>query len=97
MILNTVPVVCGCLTPNHAGRFGSCQEYFEALGHMKKLCHCGEYQPGNKKERYELRKIEFTGGICNRNRFIKEFPMHARGVFVVLDNHDHCVVFDASR
>lgn len=55
-------------------------------------CHCEQQGEENTNEVYQLRKVtEFT------KAFNEGFPMHTRGVFLVVVNKEHCVVFDASR
>ena len=88
-------VVCPRLLPND-DRFGSCEEYVVAFARMKKECHCGLKDKRNEHEQYHLRVVKFKSS-CNRTVFINQFPMRSRGVFLVIVNHDHCVVFDASR
>ena len=60
---------------------------------MKKNCHCDQAMEA-KNEVYQLRIVKTA---CTKKAFLKEFPVHTRGVFLVLVNHDHCVVFDTSR
>ena len=92
-----VKVLCPCVLPDDA-RFGSCEEYVAAFARMKTACTCGLKDDRNKRESYQLRTVKYKSGFgCNRTVFIREFPMRSRGVFLVIVNHDHCVVFDASR
>ena len=63
---------------------------------MNKNCHCGQAKEV-KNEFYQLRKVKIAGQNCTTKTFLKEFPMHTRGVFLVVVNNEHCVVFDASR
>ena len=92
-----VKVLCPCVLPDDA-RFGSCEEYVTGFARMKTACTCGLKDDRNKHENYHLRTVKYKSGFgCNRTVFIREFPMRSRGVFLVIVNHDHCVVFDASR
>ncbi len=89
--------MCGCGdNKERKSRFGSCDEYLTAIGRMKKNCHCDQAKEA-KSEVYQLRKVKITGKACTTQPFLEGFPMHTRGVFLVLVNHDHCVVFDTSR
>jgi len=87
--------VCGCGDTGES-QFGSCNQYIDAIAWMKKNCHCDQAKEA-KNEFYQLRKVKIAGQNCTTKPFLKEFPMHTRGVFLVLVNHDHCVVFDTSR
>ena len=97
-----VKVLCLCVLPEDA-RFGSCEEYVTGFARMKTACTCGLKDDRNKHESYHLRTVKNKSGFKrgfgwnNRTVFIREFPMRSRGVFLVIVNHDHCVVFDASR
>ncbi len=89
--------MCGCGDDKERkSRFGSCNEYLIAIRRMQKNCHCDQAKQA-KNEFYQLRKVKIAGNDCTKPLFLKGFPMHTRGVFLVLVNHDHCVVFDTSR
>ena len=90
------PLLCRCVFDDtNAGYFGSFHLCMTAYYKMKKVCQCGHIESENKGETYDFRKVKFLRS--EKKAFLGGFPMHTRGVFLVVVNHVHCVVFDASR
>jgi hypothetical protein len=91
------PFLCRCVFDyTKAGCFGSFHLCMLAYHKMKKICQCGHTAKENEGEAYDLRKVTFLQKN-KKKAFLDGFPMHTRGVFLVVVNHVHCVVFDASR
>ena len=91
------PFLCCCVFDyTKAGCFGSFHACMMAHHKMKKSCQCGHIASENEEEAYDLRIVKFLEN-SEKKAFLAGFPMHTRGVFLVVVNHVHCVVFDASR